>query len=80
MHLQPVSTICRFLGKDPRDSGDLILSGLPVAKIPGAKKHTPKVVPAAFFRWMEERLGGDATTEDVKKDFQEFLRDEGRAS
>lgn len=74
MRLQPVRTVCRFLGKDPGDASQLIDSGLPVARIPGERKSTPRVVPAAFFRWMAGRLGGEVTAEDVKQDFEEFLK------
>lgn len=73
MKLIPVATICRFLGKSPNDSAHLIEAGLPVARIPGEKKATPRVVPTAFFRWMGERLGGTATADDVRRDFEGFL-------
>ena len=73
MKLIPVSTICRFLGKKPEDAGHLIDCGLPVARIPGERKNTPRVVPSAFVRWMAERLGGTARAEDIERDLREFV-------
>ena len=73
MKLIPVSTICRFLGKKPEDAGHLIDCGLPVARIPGERKNTPRVVPSAFIRWIAERLGGTARAEDIERDLREFV-------
>jgi hypothetical protein len=73
MKLLPVSTICRFLGKKPEDGYQLIDSGMPVARIPGDRKNTPRVVPSAFVRWMEGRLGGVARAEDIEHDLREFI-------
>ena len=76
MKLLPISTICRFLGKSPHDGADLLASGLPVARIPGDKKNTPRVVPSAFIGWMAERLGGSARPEDIERDFREFVAEQ----
>ncbi|HEY1123908.1 MAG TPA: hypothetical protein VGE67_19980 [Haloferula sp.] len=76
MKLLPVATICRFLGKDPKDGEHLLESGLPVARIPGEAKNTPRVVPSAFIGWMSERLGGTARREDIEKDLREFVAEE----
>ena len=73
MKLLPVSTICRFLGKKPEDGYHLIDCGLPVARIPGDRKNTPRVIPSAFVRWMAGRLGGAAEPEDIERDLREFL-------
>ena len=79
MELQPIATICRFLGKSPNNSEDLILSELPVARIPGDKKSTPKVIPESFFKWLSRRMSGAASVEDIKKDFIDFLEREEKA-
>ncbi|MBB5351382.1 hypothetical protein HNR46_001618 [Haloferula luteola] len=69
-----MATICRFIGKRPKDSQQLLDCGLPVARIPGDRKHTPRVVPAAFFRWMADRAGGEVTEDDIRRDFEDFLK------
>lgn len=76
MKLLPVSTICRFLGKKPDQGQQLMDFGLPVARIPGESKHTPRVVPSAFIQWMAERLGGTAQPEDVERDLRDFLAED----
>lgn len=76
MKLLPVSTICRFLGKSPDDAEHLLDCGLPVARIPGSAKSTPRVVPSAFIKWMSGRLGGTARHEDIEHDLREFLEGE----
>ncbi len=78
MKLLPVATICRFLGKKPGAGQELIDCGLPVARIPGDRKNTPRVVPSAFLRWMGERLEGVVRVEDVERDLREFVAMEER--